>query len=153
MRRSDREITDVYLRENLLLGGTVCRLAMVDDGEPYVVPLNYGYRDGTLYFHGASEGRMIDILRRGGRVCFEITREHGVVRHENPCSWDWQYQTVIGYGLPRFIEDVAEKRMALAIVMNQYSTGEYAFTDASVDRVIVFSVKIDSMTAKEYRSC
>ena len=151
MRRSDREISEIHAIEKILAEASVCRLAMVDNGEPYVVPLNYGYQDGTLYFHGAAQGRKYEALRSGGRICFEVTLENGVCRNDNPCGWDWYFQTVIGYGTPFFIETAAEKREALAIIMAQYSVGTFAFPDATIARVAVFSVKIDSMTAKEYR--
>ena len=59
MRRSDREISEIHAIEKILAEASVCRLAMVDNGEPYILPLNYGYRDGTLYFHGAAHGRKV----------------------------------------------------------------------------------------------
>jgi len=57
MRRREKQITDTKQMEQILAQAQVCRLAMVDKGHPYVVPLNFGYRDGALYFHSALEGR------------------------------------------------------------------------------------------------
>ena len=62
MRRNDREITDLREILRLMDRCDVVNLAFADNGEPYVVPVNFGYvSDGetkvVLYFHGAREGR------------------------------------------------------------------------------------------------
>ena len=65
MRRSDREITD--LPEILLIinGCKVIHLAMIDDGEPYLLPLNFGYacENGAFSFfcHSAREAEVFAI--------------------------------------------------------------------------------------------
>ena len=43
MRRSDREITDLGEILSIINDCKVIHLAMVDDGEPYLLPLNFGY--------------------------------------------------------------------------------------------------------------
>ncbi|HJO06699.1 MAG TPA: pyridoxamine 5'-phosphate oxidase family protein, partial [Chloroflexota bacterium] len=62
MRRKDRAITDPAAIEKILRRADVCRVGMIADGEPYVVPLNFGYRDGKVYFHSFSSGRKIDAI-------------------------------------------------------------------------------------------
>ncbi len=64
MRRQEREIRDEAEIQEILEKGLVCRLGLYDGQYPYVVPLNYGYRNGCMYFHCAREGRKIDILKR-----------------------------------------------------------------------------------------
>jgi nitroimidazol reductase NimA-like FMN-containing flavoprotein (pyridoxamine 5'-phosphate oxidase superfamily) len=56
MRRKDKQVTDPAVIGDLFSSGRVCRLAMVDDGEPFVVPVNYGYADNVLYIHSAAVG-------------------------------------------------------------------------------------------------
>lgn len=49
-------------------------LATVDgEGNPYVVPIDYRYVDGMIYFHGADKGQKIENIRRHPNVCFEVT--------------------------------------------------------------------------------
>ena len=61
MRRKDREITGRENIEPILRACKTCRVAMIADGAPYVVPLNFGYTwddDGlTLYFHSGLRAR------------------------------------------------------------------------------------------------
>jgi len=85
MRRSDREVTDVDEKLGIVARCKVCRLGMIDEtvgpGEPYIVPLNFGYEyvDGVLflYLHGAGEGRKINILKNN---CFFARRQPGLFR-------------------------------------------------------------------------
>ena len=46
MRRYEREMTDKAEIETVLAKATVVHLAMVDEGRPYLVPMNFGYADG-----------------------------------------------------------------------------------------------------------
>lgn len=148
MRRAEKEVRERDEIEGIIGRATVCRLAMVDDGRPYVVPLNFGYRDGVLYFHSARQGRKVDILRRGGEVCFELDTPLGLRRNPDSCEWGMRYESVIGYGVPRFIDDPEEKVQALCCIMAQYDDGEHAFPEAVLERTAVFVLPIDSLTAK-----
>ncbi len=87
MRRKDKQVGDPALIDGLFSAGRVCRIGMVDNGEPYIVPVNYGYADNTLYIHSAAAGRKIDILKRDSRVCFEIESPAEIVEHAEPCHW------------------------------------------------------------------
>jgi nitroimidazol reductase NimA-like FMN-containing flavoprotein (pyridoxamine 5'-phosphate oxidase superfamily) len=55
MRRKDREITDRAEMESILNEAMVCRIGLADGGEPYVVPLSFGYENGAVYIHSAPE--------------------------------------------------------------------------------------------------
>ena len=72
MRRREKEITDESTLESIILASLVCRLALSDGNQPYIVPLCFGYQDKTLYFHSALEGKKIDIIKHNQNVCFEF---------------------------------------------------------------------------------
>ena len=67
MRRKDREVTDPAAIRQILDSAKVMYMGLSDLGEPYVVPLNYGYtlENGilTLYFHSAPAGRKMESLK------------------------------------------------------------------------------------------
>ena len=75
MRRSDREIKEFDEMIQIIKKCEICRIAMNDGEFPYLIPLNFGLdvQDGQvyLYFHGALEGKKIDILRSNNKVTFE----------------------------------------------------------------------------------
>ena len=76
MRRRDREVTDSNEIIHILDTGKVLHLGLVDQGKPYIVPMNYGYiLEGdklVFYLHGALEGRKLDIIRNNSDCCVQI---------------------------------------------------------------------------------
>ncbi len=149
MRRSEREITDPAVMENVLSKAKVCHLGMCDDEQPYVVPMNYGYENRTLYFHSAAEGQKLDILRRNNRVCFQVDTDAEVVVGDTGCNCRTRYRSVVGFGRATFIEDAAEKRRALAVLMRHYASGTFVFPDDAVAKTCVFRVDVARMTGKQ----
>ena len=64
MRRKEKEIKDKKEIEQIFKYSHVCRLGIFDGKMPYIVPMNFGYRDNILYFHSALEGRKVDIQKK-----------------------------------------------------------------------------------------
>ena len=150
MRRHDREIIDHTAIETIIKHAQVCRLGMIDGDSPYIVPLNFGYRSGTFYFHSARQGRKIGILAGGQRVCIEIDGGHQLVTAPAACDWGMRYTSVIAFGRPRFIEETNAKREALAVIMAQYAVDQtFDFPENAITATAVFAVDVESMTAKQ----
>jgi len=148
MRRKDKEISDRDEIELIIEKALVCRLAMVDEAEPYLVPLCFGFRNNTLFFHSAAEGKKLGLLRKNPRVCFELDCDTEVRTGEKACDFSMRYRSVIGFGTVAFIEATAAKREALDIIMNHYAEGAFDYPDALINRISVFKVEIDTMTGK-----
>jgi uncharacterized protein len=149
MRRDEREIKDRAAIDAVIRRSQVCRLGLADGREPYVVPLCFGYDGRALYLHAAREGRKLEILRRNDRVCFEFDIFEGIVEAEAACHWGVRYQSVIGTGTARMIEDLQGKREALALIMAQYSTRTFAFPGEMVEKTAVVEVEIETLTGKQ----
>jgi nitroimidazol reductase NimA-like FMN-containing flavoprotein (pyridoxamine 5'-phosphate oxidase superfamily) len=149
MRRSEKEITDRAQIDAIIRGAKVCRLGLCDDGEPYIVPMCFGYDGEFLYFHSATEGRKLEILRRQPRVCVEVDEMLAMVEAENACGWSMSYRSVMGLGTVEILEDPIAKRAGLAVVMAQYSDRDFTFADKAIDRVCVFRVRLDEVTGKQ----
>lgn len=152
MRRKDREITDVNAILELVSECRVCRLAMIDGGAPYIVPLNYGYEyaEGalTFYFHSAREGRKLEILKKNPLVCLELDGRGGLVEDANPCAYGYTFASLIGTGRAEFIEDAEEKIYALNRIMKQQAGREAAFTPAMAEAVCLYKVTTRDFTCK-----
>ncbi len=148
MRRSDRQITDKTEIESIINASTVCHLALSDGDQPYVVPLNFGYEDETLFFHCAHEGQKVDIIRRNPAVCFSFVPDHRLVPSETSCDWTTKYRSVTGFGTASLVDDRKSKVEALGIIMEQYSENKVQFEDRAVDKVLIIRVDIENMTGK-----
>jgi len=149
MRTEDKEIKDKHEIESVIRRATVCRIGLSENNVPYVVPLVFGYKDNCLYFHSAPEGKKIDIIKRNNNVCFELDVDLQLVKSEIACNWDMKYYSVIGFGKAFHIDDLEEKRRALDIIMEHYSSNAYEYTANEINKVAIIKVKIDSMTGKK----
>jgi len=135
--------------EDIILRSTVCKLAMCDQDMPYIVPLCFGFKDNTLYFHSAPEGKKIEILKKNPNVCFEFEILTQVIKSSKACKWGMKYRSVIGFGKAGFIAADDLKRNAFDIIMNQYADGPFTYEDALVKSVVIIRVDIHSMTGKQ----
>jgi uncharacterized protein len=152
MRRKDREISNIEEIKGIIDKCKVCHLAMVDNGLPYVVPLNFGYtlEDNllTLFFHSAKSGRKLDILKENKAVCFEMAVEGQLIKVEDPCNSGYYYESVIGFGQVEFIEEIAVKCRALTILMKHQSNQDFVFTEKQAATVCVFRIESIDFTGK-----
>ena len=149
MRRKDQEINDIGAIEDIIRKGQVCRLALSENGQPYIVPLCFGYEDNNLYFHSAREGKKLDILRKNNNVCFEIDIDRELVKGKKACDCSMKYQSVIGFGKAELIEDIESKRRAFNIIMQNYLEGSFEYPDESIQKTVIIKVEIESMTGKK----
>lgn len=149
MRRKEKQMSEESAVSEVVRRAQVCRLAMSDGLQPYVVPLCFGFADRTLYLHAATEGRKLDIIKKNNRVCFEFDVDTELVRNTEPCSWTMRYKSVIGFGEAVLVEGAEEKRAALQVIMNQYSNDTFAFPDQSLGRIAVIKVAVHSMSGKQ----
>jgi len=149
MRKSNQEITDQRTLHEILSENVICRLAFADPDGPYLLPFNFGYRDGTIYIHSAPDGRKIELLRNDNRVCFEVEDAVQVIPHERACGWATRYRSVVGYGTVEILTTGEGKREGLQAIMSQHGAPEMdGFEPGNVDRMVVLKLTITSMTGK-----
>jgi nitroimidazol reductase NimA-like FMN-containing flavoprotein (pyridoxamine 5'-phosphate oxidase superfamily) len=153
MRRKDREITEIEEILEVIGRCKVCRLAMAENNLPYVVPLNFGwdYEDGelSLYFHGAREGKKIDILKKNPEVCFEMDGAHRLIEGPEPASYSFAYESVIGFGRVEFLEGDEEKTYGLnRLMVHQAGKGDFVYPAPQLQTVEVYKLRARSFTGK-----
>jgi nitroimidazol reductase NimA-like FMN-containing flavoprotein (pyridoxamine 5'-phosphate oxidase superfamily) len=135
--------------DTVIKKSVICRLAMLDGDRPYVVPLNFGYADNALYFHGSPKSRKIALLRSNPNVCVEFDLVDGTKEADAPCRWSVKARSVIGFGKAVLIESVEEKIKALGIIMAQYSDRPFDFPEKELNATAVFKIDLEQLTGKE----
>ena len=148
MRHTEREIKDRKDIDGVIRRCLVCRLALCDNGQPYVVPLNFGYDGRFLYFHAAPEGRKIDIIKRNNRVGFEFDILHDITAAERACDWGAKYESVIGSGTAEILDDVKAKIEALEWIMRQYGGGIWDFPEEILKKTLILRLRILEISGK-----
>ena len=123
----------------LLAEGTVGRLGCVDQGEPYVVPINYFFEDGKIYSHSLP-GHKIDLLRAHPRACLQVDKI------ENGFEW----RSALAFGNYQEIGSPDERRAVLRKFLARFPlltpVESVMATDASAPDSIVFCICVDRMT-------
>lgn len=150
MRKINQEITDKTIIEEILSQSKICRIAMVDEGQPYLLPFNYGYRNNCIYIHSAGSGKKLDVLRANPQVCFELELRADLLKSEKACNWSTIYRSVVGYGKIEIVTGFAGKQQALEIIMAHNGAPELnGFEARQVESIVVLKLPIEKMTAKQ----
>ena len=157
MRRKDREVLDEVKIDKFIRNCDCCRIGFYDkeNNEVYIVPLNFGYshvdNKRVFYFHGAKEGRKIELISKTKKVGFEMDSNHELIIGKMACNYSERYQSVMGTGLISFVEDKDEKIAALNEIMFQ-STGkkDWDFPEPMLNGVAVFMIEVISLSCKEH---
>ncbi len=130
----------------------ICFVGVVDGDVPYVLPMNFGFKDNVIYIHSAPEGRIIDILNKNKNVCVTWSTDHELAfQHpEVACSYRMKSKSVIAWGKVKFQEDFAKKEKALNILMEQYSDKQFKYSNPAIRNVKIWEIPIDKVTCKEF---
>ncbi len=149
-----REITSLAALEEIIVRCSYCTMAMVDKhNHPYVLPMNFGYANGVVYLHSAPEGKKVDILHNNNHVCLAFSTDHAL-RHQHEevaCSYSMKYRSVLVFGKVEFVQDPAEKRNVLNILMKQYTgRDDFRYNDPAIRNVLVYKVVADKMEGRAY---
>ncbi len=149
MNRKDRGIEDLKKIEEILLKSRVLRLALCNNNHPYVVPMNFGYKENHIYIHSSKKGMKIDLLKKNNNVAFEVDFDHELVIADKACGFSMKYESVIGFGKAFFVEDQKEKKEAFDIIMSHYSKDNFDYEMEEIENVCIIRIDIDSMIGKK----
>ena len=154
MRRSDKEIKEIARIREIISECKVCRLGLVEKGQVYIVPMNFGavYESGeiTLYFHCAEDGRRMSILEENNKVGFEMDCMHELNGDgEKACTYSYRYASIIGSGIAEVINTTDEKIYALRCLMRHQTGKDFAITETMTNHVAVLRVRVSELSCKE----
>jgi nitroimidazol reductase NimA-like FMN-containing flavoprotein (pyridoxamine 5'-phosphate oxidase superfamily) len=158
IRYAKRTCTNQEHINAFLAAARVGHLGLTDGLEPYVVPLNFCWLNGSVYFHGAEAGRKTDIMQKNNRVCFTVCEEYGTIADPVPALTDTAYMSVILFGSIERVEDPEEMRDALQAMLDKYVPGYYdrplpvshvvKYRSSMGSAAAVFRIRPDRLTAK-----
>jgi len=143
-------IEDRAEMEQIVNRASVGRLGLADADEPYVVPLNFVYHDGCIYFHTGLDGRKLEIIEKNPRVCFEVDEEGDLVVNEQSCLSTAYYYSVIAWGNARLLQETEDKMKALERLVAKYAGDKKCepIPEHALAIVNVCEIRIEKMTGK-----
>ena len=148
MRRKDKEITDKKVMLNIISKAQVCYLGMSKNSKPYVIPINFGYYEDTIYFHCALEGKKIDILKENPHVCMVFNVDNKLINDVAQDDWTMYYKSVVAFGKVEFIMDIAERQNVINIMFHHYGGKDYPLPEPVLAKTMFLRVKIEKITGK-----
>ena len=103
-RLPEKAVTDRATAYAILDAGLVAHVAVVTDGQPYVVPVGYARRGDEVIFHGSSASRLFTTLAKGAPTCLTVTLLDGLVLARSLFESSMHYRTVMALGACRRLE-------------------------------------------------
>jgi nitroimidazol reductase NimA-like FMN-containing flavoprotein (pyridoxamine 5'-phosphate oxidase superfamily) len=130
----------------------VCHVGFVVDGQPYVIPTNFGRNGETLYLHGSAASRMLRTLSEGVPVCVTVTLADGLVLARSAFHHSVNYRSVVVLGAARLVEDAREKMEALRLFTEHVMKGRWDQirwpTEQELKATTVLALPLEEVSAK-----
>ncbi|MGH9928164.1 MAG: pyridoxamine 5'-phosphate oxidase family protein [Pyrinomonadaceae bacterium] len=124
---------------SLLNFAKVGRLGCVVNGEPYIVPINYLFEDGSIYAH-TLPGRKLEALRAHPRACLQVDE----IRD------DFNWRSAIAYGNFEELRVPSDRKMILSKLLERFPlltpVESLIVKDANAPDSVVFRILIDRIT-------
>jgi nitroimidazol reductase NimA-like FMN-containing flavoprotein (pyridoxamine 5'-phosphate oxidase superfamily) len=148
-KRGHYERETVY---SILDTAFVCHVGFSVDGQPFVIPTNFGRSGDTLYLHGSAASRMLKTLSGGVPVCVTVTHVDGLVLARSAFHHSVNYRSVLILGNAQLVEDPAEKMAALRIFTEHVMKGRWNDvripTEQELKATTVLSLPLEEVSAK-----
>lgn len=147
MRRKDREITDRNEIMDIVDRCMIAHLGVINDKQPYVVPMNFGYDDNNIYFHCAYEGLKTACIEKNSNVCLEGDVFHAV--EESNGDITSRYESFIVQGRASLLTERDERVYALKKILEHYNKTEFRVESCTgLENTAVYKIEIESITGK-----
>ena len=144
-----------YERETvfaILDAGFVCHVGFSVDGQPYVIPTNYGRSGETVYLHGSAASRMLRTLSEGVPLSVTVTHVDGLVLARSAFHHSVNYRSVVILGTARLVTDPAEKMEALRVFTEYVMKGRWDDvrqpTEQELKATTVLALPLEEVSAK-----
>lgn len=118
-------MTDIAALHHVLDTGLVAHVAVVTEGQPFVLPVAYARRDNEVLFHGSSASRLFTTLAAGQPTCLTVTLLDGLVLARSAFESSMNYRSAMVIGVARRLEGDDELD-ALRVITEHLIPGRWA---------------------------
>ena len=103
-RIPDRAVHSSVVRDEILDAGLVAHVVVIDQGQPFIIPVAYARSDDDVLFHGSSASRLFKQLATGEQsTCLSVTLLDGLVLARSAFESSMNYRSVMVLGIPRLL--------------------------------------------------
>ena len=161
MRRSEFQIENPAAITSFLDDCEYGVISLISDGKPYGVTVNFVYREGKIYFHGALEGRKAEAIKADARCSFTAVKPYAYIPSyfsdtRSACPATQFFASVIAEGQVTRLDAVDQKMFGLTALMEKMQPeGGYEPIDAAnpiytkmLGKTGVYVIESDCITFK-----
>jgi uncharacterized protein len=146
--KASNELSDLY---SILDDNLVAHVALVENGEPIVIPMTYGRDGNTLYLHGSTGSRLMRLLAQNPSVCISITELNALKVARSTFNSGMHYRAAVIFGKAELVSD-ENKLRALDALSDGLIPGRNLearpTTKKELAATIIISVELDETSVK-----
>jgi hypothetical protein len=109
----------------VLDAGVVAHLAVIDGGQPFVVPTAYARVGDAVLCHGSTASRLMRSLAAGSPTCLTVTLYDGLVLARSAFEHSMHYRSAMVLGSCSVVPD-SDKAAALEAMSERWLPGRWA---------------------------
>jgi uncharacterized protein len=161
MRRVEFDVKDENSINEILKACEYGTLSLISEGKPYLLALNFVSLEGSIYFHGAKEGRKIEAIKSNPNASFLVVKPYSFIPSffsdtMAACPATQFFASVLFEGIINFIDDGNIKAKVLNALMKKFQS-EDSFEEISyekamytkmLDKTAIFELKPQNISCK-----
>ena len=151
-RGADRAVYDRQVIYRILDEALICHVGFIEEGQPYVLPMNHVRIGDRLYVHGSPASRKLRYACAGNPVCVTVTLLDGLVLARSAVHHTVNYRSVVILAIGKEVQHRAKKREALLALLEHVIPGREDDvgepSDREIDATMVVSFPLDEISAK-----
>lgn len=146
-----RKIEDTDAMVEVLEKCKLLRIAFPGEPFPYILPMNYGisYENGkvVLYVHWQRKGKKLELLEQNTKVGFQVDWNEDRPSRTIHCML--AYESVVGGGELRIVEDEGEIVKGINCILKQYGKPQIKrYTPQLFADIYVLKLVVEEMSGK-----
>jgi len=120
------------------------RLGCHADGETYIVPINYVYRNNAIYGHSGN-GKKIEMMRANPKVCFQVDEIFDTFRWKSAILWG-NYKELTGEERQQAMQGIIHRIMPLTDRPSEDPS--HGISKAKHENIIVYKIELTAVSGK-----
>ena len=126
------------------------RLGCVADGKAYIIPINYFYKNSTIYAHSAP-GKKIEMMRKNPEVCFQVDDITSIFRWQSAILWGTYEEITDPEKKHQVMQGITHRLMPLVTTPSGHPSHGITSNESDLRNkieLIVYQIKISEKTGE-----
>lgn len=156
MRRSEFEIKDTKIIDDILKSAEYGTFALCIDNKPYSIPVNFVYNGESIYFHGAKKGKKKEFIQKNSLASLSIAQPYSMIQsyfsslESTACPATQFFRSVCSDGEIVIVKNYEEKIQALTLLMEKLQPeGKYIPLNDEVYKKMIHATEVFRFDIKE----